>query len=241
MKLLLYFSLLFVLLSGCRKEKPTILTPYKERIIYTENFNDTNGWIPMPYGSYYEPGTECFRIEEHMLKLRFEQATPNCGCAWVGAKKQINGLQLPVGKFGMRVTVNKGFFQDLVRFQQVTSYQKTGTSVIKSSFRMTTPNFLMTIPDGTSGWINEDSVMNFEASKLTGTNFELIWNKGERLFYLDGVKQSADRVNIQKYFTGDTGLNFDLYLGHETALSPMLMELYIEKIEVFTWDGEFEH
>lgn len=72
-------------------------------------------------------------------------------------------------------------------------------------------------------------------------NFELIWNEGERLFYLDGVQRSSDLVYIQKYGTGDSGLNFDLHIGHESELLPMLMELYIEKIEVFTREGEYKH
>lgn len=230
-----------IFFTACRKEKTESLTPFKERIIYTDNFTDTVGWIPMPYGSYYQPGTECFRIEDNLLKLRFEEATQNCGCAWVGAKKKVIGLDLPTHKIGIRVTVNKGFFQELIRYKQVTPYQTTGTTVIKSKFSMTTPNFSMNLPNALNGFIHEDSVMNFEANKLTGSTFELIYNLGERLFYLDGMKQSIERVNIQKYSTGNSGLNFDLYLGHETELSPMLMELYIEKIEVFTWDGEFQH
>lgn len=241
MKTNFYLLALLVFLSACTKDKIKEQIPFKERMIYQDDLDDETGWIPTPEASFYTPGPNCFHIEEGLLKLRFDLGLSNCGCAWIGAKKQIEDLNLPEDKIGLRVTLNRGYFQELTRYEQVTSYLQSGTRVIESTLRMTTPRFLMTIPNSMSGMINEDSVMNYNASKLKGTTFELIYNDGERLFYIDGIKQAANKVNIQKYITGDTGLNFNLRLSHEAELSPMLMELFIDKIEVFTWDGEYEH
>lgn len=241
----IYLILSAILILSCKKDKVEIDIPYSRVSIYSETFENDQTWISLPENSIYTPGSECVRIEDNMLKLTFDQPLQNCGCAWVGAKKSIPTLKkIPNNKLGVRIKLNKGFFQYMVRqhnsIDQFGNQNKTGTVISESYFRFNSPSIQMQISNSFNGWFHEDSTVNEDFNRIEGIEFEMIYNEGEKILIIDGIKVDNKLVNISNAtITNQIGIDFQFTLGHQPEFSPRLDELYIEELEVFTWQGEY--
>jgi len=241
----LLFIIVPIILLACKKEEIENEVPYSRVTIYNETFENDQTWISLPENSVYTPGSECVRIEENMLKLTFDQPIQNCGCAWVGAKKSIPNLQnIPNDKLGVRIKLNKGFFQYMVRYHNsidpLGNPSTPGSVISESYFRFNSPSIQMQIANSFNGWFHEDSTVNDDFNRIEGIEFEMIYNNGEKLVYIDGVKVDKSLVNISNATIQNmTGIDFQFTLGHQPEFSPRLDELYIEELEVFTWQGKY--
>jgi len=245
-----YLFFFFVIASVISCKKATVgaaLTEdFSKEVIYTETFDDAESWSLLPTDPGY-PATNCVQIDNQLLKLRFDQSLNSCGCGWVGAEKSIaNTGNFSSKKLGVRIKLSKGFFQYIMRYHYATdaygNVHPSGTLTSNSDFRFDIPGLSMRLPNPFNGHIHEDSVFNANLNKLEGTEFELIYNEGERIFKIDGVRQSSSLVNIEPVTQAgleDMVLQFNL--GHQPELSPRLDELFIQEIEVYTWKGKLKH
>ena len=247
MKYLILILIPFVLFS-CKKNEPEGEVPFSKKVLYTESFADDQTWTFLPENSVYTPGVECVRLEDGMLKLTFDDAVPSCGCAWVGARKSVNISDVPKDKLGLRIKLNKGFFQHMVRrkndtFDQFGNPSTSGTVISSSYFLFRSAGVQMEIANSFKGWFMEGTTVNENFNKLEGVEFELIYNEGEKLLFINGVKSDADLVNISGGGTilNQVGIDFDFNLGHMPEFSPRLDELFIDDLEVFTWNGKYQH
>lgn len=148
-------------------------------------------------------------------------------------------------KLGIKIKLNKGFFQDIMRYKNVTDangyVHQTGTTISSSTFRFDIPGLSMQLPNTFNGFIHEDSIFDPNMNKIEGSEFELIYNDGEIIFKIDGITQSSNLVNIQR--VTQSGLNemiLQFNLGHQPELSPRLDELFIKEIEVYSWKGKLK-
>ena len=241
----LFFISISILLISCKKEKKQVEIPFSKELIYSETFRHSSTWTSLPEDTFYTPSTECVRIENHILKLTFDQPLPNCGCAWVGAKKTISNLEnLPKDKLGLRIKLNKGYFQHMIRFKNAVDPNghpfKAGSNISESSFSFDSPYIKMTIPNSYNAWFHEDSIVSENFNKLEGIEFEIIYNQGEKILFIDGVKVDSKLAYFQNSnIAYDNNIIFKFMLGHQPEFSPRLDELYIEELEVYTWKGKF--
>ena len=238
----LLITLIAITLLSCKKEHTEVEVPYEKETIYKESFANDQTWISLPENSVYTPGSECVRIEDHILKLTFDQPLPNCGCAWVGARKSVTNISnIPKDKLGMRIKLNKGFFQYMSRNHYIDQFgNSSGIVTSESSFRFDSPGIQMQIANVFRGSYNEDSTVNENLNKIEGVEFVMIYNEGERLFFIDGVKADNNLINISNAtITNQIGFDFQFILGHQPEFSPRLDELFIEELEVFTWQGKY--
>ncbi|MNY00198.1 hypothetical protein D3C86_1326820 [compost metagenome] len=185
-----------------------------------------------------------------MLKLSYDQAVSNCGCEWVGAKKSVTGISnIPKDKLGLRIKLNKGFFQYMVRqesnaFDQFGNPATKGTAVSQSYFTFKTSQVQMQIANTFKGWFMEGTTVNEDFNRIEGVEFELIYNEGEKILFIDGVRSDVNLVNINGgggTFFDIAGMEFEFNLGHMPEFSPRLDELFIDELEVFTWSGKYQH
>lgn len=238
-----------IIVLSCKKEKVEVEVeaqiPYSKESIYKESFADDQTWIPLPENSFYTPGSECVRIEDNILKLTFDQIIPNCGCAWVGAKKSITNIpNIPKDKLGLRIKLNRGFFQHMIRYinsvDQFGNPSTPGSVISESYFRFDSPGIQMQIASTFNGRFHEGSTVNDDFNRIGGIEFEMIYNEGEKLLFIDGVKVDNKLANISNStITNQIGIDFQFTLGHQLEFSPRLDELYIEELEVFTWQGKY--
>lgn len=243
----LIFILIPSILLSCKKEKVEIevQTPYSRVSIYEEEFLDDQTWTSLPENSFYTPGSECVRIENNTLKLTFDQIIQNCGCAWVGAKKSITDLQdIPKDKLGVRIKLKKGFFQYMVRYYNSTdplgNPSTPGAVISESYFRFNSPNVQMQIANPFTARFHEDSTVSENFNRIDGVEFEMIYNEGVRIFLIDGVKVDNKLINISNSnITYQVGMDFRFELGHQPEFSPRQDELFINELEVFTWEGSY--
>lgn len=238
----LLFTITAIVLLSCKKDQAEVEIPYSRKLIYKEAFENDQTWISLPENSVYTPGSECVRIEDHILKLTFDQPLPNCGCAWVGSKKSVTNISnIPKDKLGIRIKLNKGFFQYMSRYHYIDQNMNTsGIVVSESDFRFNSPGIQMQIANVFKGMYHENSTVSPDFNKIEGVEFEMIYNEGETLFFIDGVKADNKLINISTAtITNQVGIDFQFTLGHLPEYSPRLDELYIEELEVFTWQGKY--
>lgn len=230
---------------SCKKEVVEGEKPYSRVSIYEEKFEDDQSWVPVPEDSYYTPDKECVRVEDNMLKLTFDQEIPNCGCAWVGAKKSITNLEsIPRNRLGIRIKLNRGFFQEMVRYHNSVdpfgNPSTPGHVISESSFHFISPNIQMSFINPFNARFHEDSTVSENFNRIEGVEFVLINNLGETIFIIDGVKVNPKLANISKAtITNQEGIDLRFKLGHQPEFSPRLDELFIEELEIFTWKGKY--
>jgi hypothetical protein len=140
--------------------------------------------------------------------------------------------------------LNKGFFQYMVRYYNsvdpLGNPSTPGTVISNSYFRFSSPSIQMSIANPFTARFHEDSTVSDDFNKIEGIEFELIYNEGERILFIDGVKVDNKLANISKAnITNQTGIDFEFTLGHQPEFSPRLDELYIEELEIFTWIGKY--
>ncbi len=241
-------TLLAIVAVSCKKEESSVEIPYSQVSLYKESFTDDQTWEFLPENSVYTPGSECVRLENGMLKLTFDQGISNCGCAWVGAKKSVTEISnIPKDKLGLRIKLNKGFFQYMVRQEsnsvdQFGNPATSGTVVSNSYFTFKSSGVQMEIVNSLKGWFMEGTTVSEDFNRIDGHEFELIYNEGEKILFIDGVRSDVNLVNISGgTILNQVGMDFQFNLGHQPEFSPRLDELFIEELEVFTWNGKYQH
>lgn len=230
--ILLFIPFLFF---SCKKDKP--IEPFSKRTIYYESFDNPSGWGVVPFGS-----DTCVNFEDGLLKLKFDQTFNNCGCAWVAAEYNNQSIYEStfLDKIGIRVKLNKGYFQEIGRYYDTIingNHSQPGVMLTNSEFIFRFNSFYIELPNYFNGRVHRDSILNLNLNKLEGKEFEIIYNEGESIFKIDNVKYRSDLFYIDYQSYPNNNLRMKFQLGHLPELSPRKDTLYVDEIEIYTWTG----
>lgn len=226
-------------LISCKHDNP--IESYSKRIIFYENFNNPLGWAVLPYAS----DTGCVHFKDSMLKLEFDQTLNNCGCAWIAAEFNNPNIYETsfLNKIGVRIKLNKGYFQEIERFYDTIingTLSQSGEVILQSKFHLYFNSFWIEFPNYNYGIVHRDSTLNINLNKLIGKEFEIIYDEGNRFLNIDGIDYSADNffLNYQNHPNHNLYMKFEL--GHLPEISPRKDTLYVDEIEIYTWTGSFK-
>ncbi|MCB9223564.1 MAG: hypothetical protein R2780_04640 [Crocinitomicaceae bacterium] len=228
------FSIL-IILASCSKDKDPV---YEETVLFSEEFTTVGNWIPTPEQANYTPGTNCYRIEDGMLKLTFDHSLNDCGCGWVGAKMNTTVSNHPNKKnIGVRIKLNQGLFQEVllgIPSQSGSAY----SNEIDSKFQLELGGFNLTIPSSDYGKVPQGNTVNPWLNRYPGKSFEVIHeNNGNVTFTIDGEEFSKKYINCYFFDSESSNLEMEFRLGHQPEFAPRTDQLWVEKIEIYTWDG----
>jgi hypothetical protein len=243
MKNAIFFLLLSIALTTCTKEKGKLPEPYVKRIIYSETFDTNPNWTPLPSGTIFNPDTNVVRVQNGLLKLTYDQTL--IGCAWIGAQyRQTQPLENSfLDKVGIRVKLNNGFFQYIETYHDTVDALghpcQSGTIPSFSDLRLDFNCLDIWFPNPNNGRFHRDSVIDYNiANKVTGKEFEIIYDKGKKQCFIDGIEQATDIVYFNWQNIANQPLNIEFDLGHLSFLNPRVDELFVDEIEIYTWTGE---
>jgi hypothetical protein len=236
MKYFYFFSFLILLFSSCRKEE------FIKTTLFIEEFNDNSkGWFSSPDTNILYSSNECIKIEDSQLKMHFERGLgiPNCGGGWLAIilnDSSLNRVEY-FGSIGIKIVLSEGFFQELGFIDSVIGNTTYGHQLQTSSFNMEFGKHKLDFPLS----VLVDSI-DLDINQFNGKEFVLLsnsdWTKNK--IYIDGnvIDYSG---NIHWYQaqgnTYDFKIRFELGYGQE--LMPHTLDLFIESVEIFTWEGEF--
>lgn len=242
------FTLTAILILSCKKDKKSKTEisekSFVKQILYFDDFSGVHSWEPTPSGQY-KPGKTCVRLENNLLKLSFDELLQDCGCTWVGARN--NDLSVSTNqildKIGIKVKLNKGYFQNILTYFYTTDINgvitgEKGDRISHSNFRFEFNGLNFEIPHPSAGRIHKDSIFNPNIDKLEGVEFEIIYNKGEKIFKIDGISQSLNLIYFNYSPMVNKHLDIEFSIGHQPEFSSSIDELYIDEIEIYTWKGE---
>lgn len=230
-----------VVSSACRKDDQAESEgPYTEQIIYSETFDEQGSWNSIPDG-IFDPDTSLVGIADGQLQLTFDHS--QFGAAWLGAEVDLPNIQEDsiLSRLGIRVKLAQGYFQGLTQWHDTVVSglpSQIGTSASTSRLRLSFNDIEMTLPDPTFGRTHRDSTFDADAFKIEGQEFELIADRGTRIFRVDGVDHALSEVYFNVNGMSNHPLNIEFTLGHNTALDPRIDHLFVDKIEIYTWSGE---
>ncbi len=171
-----------------------------------------------------------------MLKLTFNPMT--YGGGWVGCELEAPSIQEDsiLSRLGFRIYLDSGYFQNRTRWTG-----SVGSSVSTSTMRLYYNDVELYMPNGGYGAFSADSAFNPDEYRVEGRFFELIADKGSRIYRVDGIERPLTGVNFNVNGMSNHWLNIDFVLGHANELDPRIDHLFIDKIEIFTWTGERPH
>jgi hypothetical protein len=239
----IFFGFLSIILFGCGKEQSVI--PYTETVLYREGFNEFGAWELQP-NQWGFTADSCVRIDNGILKLTYESGVSSCGGTWVGIIIRDSTSFQPdlMDNVGIRIRLNRGHFNRIVRYRD-SVYPNGSPSRYSVSTPLTSWLFLsynkfdLSLP-GVSDhmYVHEDSAIDLSANRIDGSYFEVIHNKGEWSFFVDGVEHSMEKVGLGANSGISQPLRLEVRLGHQPELNPQLDELFIDDIEIYTWCGD---
>lgn len=240
MRGIICFSILFYFFCGCTKDKVESIEPYIKHQLYIETFENHGDWIVTPTDPFYQPDTSCVSINDGVLKMIFDQPLENCGCAWVGATlTQSEPLKKYfLQKIGVRIKLKQGYFQYIDRLLATDEVSKTTELLLFSTFDIRINRFSLQFPNTFNKTINQGEQIDLEYNKITGTEFEVIYDEGKKTFLIDGISQNLNKINFDEHSGANQPLSMKFDLGHLPELSPKLEKLIIDEIEVYTWTGD---
>ena len=229
-----------IVILGCTKNDTN---KFRKKTLLVESFNDSGPWEALPSNYGVSTNSDCVKFEDGLLKLSFDQGLQNCGCAWIGARRDLSPYDIfeRTDKLGMRIKLEKGFFQ------QITTYKDTvvngyavqhGAIVLESHLRVRFNDFQITVPHWNYGYIHESIGVNPDLYKIEGQEFEVISDRGQIIFLIDGIQAPSEYVGINQMTTLSSYMEFKL--GHQPEFSPRLDELFIDELEIYTWDGDLK-
>lgn len=235
MKQFIFLISICIILISCYKQKEPI---YTEETLFIETFDDPSEWIPTPEQPTYTPGSNCYDIENGLLKLTFDHALSDCGCGWVGAKKSSIAIKEPNKKnLGVRIKLSQGLFQ-YVLLGIPSSSGNAYSQQIESSFEIQYQVFNLRIPSWDYGKVPEGNTVNPWLNRYPGKSFEVIHENNNKVtFLVDGAEISSKYVQCSFHDGVSNELEIEFKLGHQPEFSPRTDYLWIENIEVYTWEG----
>ncbi|MCC6937595.1 MAG: hypothetical protein IT226_05180 [Flavobacteriales bacterium] len=233
-------ALLVMALSGCRKNGSDDEGPYTERILFSEPFDHWGSWNALPDGMF-DPDTEFVAIEEGLLKLNFDPM--GYGAAWLGCELEALSIQEDsiLSRLGIRINLVQGHFQNLTQWHDTViagQASQIGAAASTSRLRLYYNDIELWLPDPSYGRTHRDSTFDADAFKIEGSEFELIADRGMKFFRVDGVEHPLSEVNFNVNGISNHSLLIEFDLGHNVAQYPREDQLFVEKVEIYTWTGE---
>lgn len=231
-------AMLSVALSvSCNKKE------FIKKMIFLEEFNDNSkGWYSNPDTNILHSSSECIKIENGQLKMHFERGLgiSNCGGGWLEIKLSDSSLNHSAyfGRIGLRIKVNQGYLQRLSLIDSIVDNSTYGHTLRDSYFHFRCGKHLITFPLGDMN----TSIIDLNKNFYSGSEFVFIsntnWN--ENKIYIDG-QEIQYTGNTFWFETGNNTFDFEFKfnIGYGQELIPHEIDLFIESIEIFTWEGDF--
>lgn len=229
---------LFTVVIGCKKDK------FEKTTIFLEEFNDNSkGWYSKPDTSILYAPSECIKIENGQLKMHFERGLgiSNCGGGWLEMELSNSSFNREeyFGTIGIKVKLNEGFIQDLFFIDSINGNNTYGHALLNSNFHFHCGKHYLTFP-------NTDALtdtIDLTKNKYTGSEFVFLSNTNweESKIYIDGSEIAYEGGGTQWYDAQGNTFDFEFWfhIGYGQELMPFEIDLFIESIEIFTWEGEF--
>ncbi len=225
-----------MLITSCKKEE---IPAYTEVSLFVEDFNNEGNWIATPEQTDFIPGSDCYKFENGILKLTFDHTLDSCGCAWVGGKLSGEANGDPIdNNIAVRIELNQGVFQT-VGFTTPNQYGGyTYATQIESTLRLVYKGFNLTLPSMGYGKVPEGQILNPWLNRSAGKLFEVIVEKNSApKFLIDGIEFSNKYIDCSFFNSASNNVELQFQLGHQPEYSPRTDYLWIEKVEVYTWQG----
>lgn len=235
-KVLLLGFVCCTLLTSCGKDE----TPYTETVLYKETFDNWGNWERQPNsGGFY--ADSCVLVENGLLKMTRQAGINGCGGTWVGINIGDTSSYEPkfLDKIGFRIKLNKGSFNQVMRAHEGSS--AAGSIELSSWMRLSYNRFFLSMPGGELTVIHADSALETMSNRIEGSEFELVYDDGQTTMFIDGLEASMDKVG----FAGNSGvsqyLDIQFRVGHQSEFNPMISELFVDDIEIYTWCGKKQY
>lgn len=213
--------------------------------MFLEEFNDNSkGWFSNPDTNILHAPNECIKIEDGQLKMHFERGLgiANCGGGWIEMELSDSTLNREeyFGKIGIKIKLSKGYFQWLSLIDSVSGGITSSHTLRNSSFHMQCGKHSVTFP---LGYKNTDTI-DLSRNLYQGSEFIFLsyeeWEWKRNRVYIDG--EVIDYKGNTKWIgssNNDFDFEFWVNIGYGQELMPHEIDLFIESIEIFTWEGEF--
>lgn len=227
-------------LSACKKDSGADVPPYTEQIIFSETFDNRGVWNALPDG-LFDPDTSFVSVNNGLLKLTFDPI--QYGAAWLGAELEAPNVHPDsiIGRLGIRLKLDQGYFQRLSQYHDTVisgQLSQVGSSVSTSSMRLYFNDIEMTLPSPIYGRTHRDSILDPDAFRIEGLEFEFIADAGQKIFLVDGVEHPIEEVYFNVNGTTTHPLSLEFTLGHNNELDPRVDHLFVDEVEIYTWIGE---
>ncbi|MCB0476957.1 MAG: hypothetical protein KDC84_02270 [Crocinitomicaceae bacterium] len=227
------FLICFAFFS-CSKEK------FVKESLFLDEFNDNSkGWYAVPDTAILNSPYGCIKFQNGRLDLYFERSLPmsDCGGGWIQAEisDTIYKSKLNKDRLGVKIKLKDSWFQEL--FQNDTG--STSYSLLLYNFSLAVNNYWFI---STTTSYNPFGISpNLSMGRETGNEFVFICDRttSNSRKFIDGIEVSTNGWNYD--YASDNYYDFKMFfqIGYAADLMPLEIEMMIESVEIFTWEGEF--
>lgn len=235
---------------GCQKEDCTS-EPYKEIELYHLTFDRYDeGWKRYPFISDHK-NDSCVFVEDGKLKMIIRPGFHGCGgCSKLGdlhVEIEDNAVKFPevLDKFGMEITVDRGYFQQIEYHYDTLNLEGQPTSYMqyikKSSLFLNYNQFSIIFPSPAFGQYENVTDFDLDDNMLDAHHYLLVFDGGEKHIYLDGVEQDVENIQFGNYNWANWAFRLQLDLQRHTMFQDQMEELYISDLRLYTWQGEKQY